>query len=593
MDADTQATESVAETVESGKQTEVAGVGEGCSVCGAGPEPILLACAHTLCRTHLPTMPSPTAPFTCPVCATRTTELRTDELALFLLKTRNAKPLSHQCGNCEEADATVFCATCQTYLCSACLAVTHKAKIFASHKVQDVNSASGVQSLCNVHQREYELYCTMHSQLLCVSCFLNDKHNEHHTSCLPLNDAQAAVMKELKESTEQLQSKEGKASQCLTLLETLLAESKASHFTLTEEVNQVSQRIIDAVTQCQASLLSALDAQLKQKVQSFTEHFGTLQQWLPDLQAVSSLAGMVHAINDQNDLLRVYASMRLRIARVIEPPCSLLPTLNTKFECSVVQSLMAAISNSEQLESIHEADHHLLGDDDELFTDSQTKDLELFCNRIKESLDDLTMKCQELVCDLTKRKCHPHQTKPANLVLEVSEVVKVIRDRKQEFIRVQNEEDRLRYQTGSLDAKHRREFDERFARLCALQSDFESLQQFTENLESFAGEMVSIAIRLGQRPQSAVQDTAVKTILTAISNLQPNHARRVSELQKVDNSLSRHQQVQFTLGNLMDPQQLATALRERRNTLKSGGGLSKLGISRLATDSELDIDVRH
>eukprot|EP00042_Codosiga_hollandica_P043239 m.407352 g.407352 ORF g.407352 m.407352 type:complete len:54 (+) comp56505_c0_seq21:3571-3732(+) len=38
---------------------------------------------------------------------------------------------------------------------------------------------------------------------------------------------------------------------------------------------------------------------------------------------------------------------------------------------------------------------------------------------------------------------------------------------------------------------------------------------------------------------------------------------RVSELQKVDNSLSRHQQVQFTLGNLMDPQQLATALRVR------------------------------
>ena len=82
--------------------------------------------------------------------------------------------------------------------------------------------------------------------------------------------------------------------------------------------------------------------------------------------------------------------------------------------------------------------------------------------------------------------------------------------------------------------------------LSALLTELESLLSYAQNLECYANQIVSTSMRLGQRPQvcqnialisyiapinglqqqSVVKDSAAKTILKAITEMQPDHSQR-------------------------------------------------------------------
>ncbi len=57
-------------------------------------------------------------------------------ICVYSRQLRRFPPLPH-----DQAESAVLCSTCESYLCAPCQTATHKAKVFASHKIVDVASS--------------------------------------------------------------------------------------------------------------------------------------------------------------------------------------------------------------------------------------------------------------------------------------------------------------------------------------------------------------------------------------------------------------------------------------------------------------------
>lgn len=76
-----------------------------------------------------------------------------------------------RCANCEEAEATLFCNTCDGPLCDACKELTHRGKFFAKHEVVSISltAQSTVDGVCPKHDKPYQLWHKDHRSLMYVA----------------------------------------------------------------------------------------------------------------------------------------------------------------------------------------------------------------------------------------------------------------------------------------------------------------------------------------------------------------------------------------------------------------------------------------
>ena len=97
-------------------------------------------------------------------------------------------------------------------MCENCRKDTHRAKMFSAHVFEPIEARFTANITCCMlsngwrdnnslamlffaakHTRPLEIFCTRHCELLCITCFLASEHNQHHSECLQLDDAEARV----------------------------------------------------------------------------------------------------------------------------------------------------------------------------------------------------------------------------------------------------------------------------------------------------------------------------------------------------------------------------------------------------------------
>ncbi|VDM77183.1 unnamed protein product [Strongylus vulgaris] len=126
--------------------------------------PRILPCLHSVCANCSPCCSSSANSSGSP-----------DPLAEFLIET--AHETTEMCANCEQTKQPMyFCETCQQALCHECKAITHQARMFASHRIVIAEESARVRGrlACAQHSEPYILYCTDRKCLACIQCF-NDR----------------------------------------------------------------------------------------------------------------------------------------------------------------------------------------------------------------------------------------------------------------------------------------------------------------------------------------------------------------------------------------------------------------------------------
>lgn len=246
--------------------------------------------------------------------------------------------------------------------------------------------------------------------------------------------------------------------------------------------------------------------------------------------------------------LKVYPQLHERLPLVSS--FSLTPEDNVNYQCAMYHLFREAIDDVLGVKESHddivihesrsnEEHSHEVQLVKEMREDLPEKTLLDIAHQLLQDLQQrhqqLLLRAQEIMCDISRRKCHPRLEQPSQLVQDVHEMASELAKAKEDLIQRQNIEDQAAYQRHETNSsKSRKEIDMIVVSLSALQSDTEALQQFSNRLETYATNIVGIAVRLGFRPRSAVQDSNVNTILRHISLMQPDHERRLLAIDAVE-----------------------------------------------------------
>ncbi|KAL8601424.1 hypothetical protein ACOMHN_042428 [Nucella lapillus] len=170
-----------------------------CLVCHDGfTEPKLLPCTHLVCRKCVVSWLEKGGDQNgCPLCrapivpdsakaqgdfASQVDALPTDFATAAVIESEKTLNSGHVC-SCD-AEASVFCLQCAIKLCDACAKTHAKLPATRDHVTKKLSDLSAEQLAlhhrvpCVNHQeKQAELYCSNHEQVICVLCF-SSTHNK-------------------------------------------------------------------------------------------------------------------------------------------------------------------------------------------------------------------------------------------------------------------------------------------------------------------------------------------------------------------------------------------------------------------------------
>ena len=196
--------------------------------------PKLLPCLHLACRDCLlKWLTTKGHKAGCPLCrepilpathsghgdlATWVDELITDTTVMAQVEVQTILQRPHTCKVCpNNQTATSYCFECRSKLCATCINYHKNLPALQGHHVAELSTltakqmAASYQSMCKHHpDRQVELYCSAHNQLICIMCFATN-----HSSCgnaMSVADAAKEKRRELSQQAERLRKKEAEVA---------------------------------------------------------------------------------------------------------------------------------------------------------------------------------------------------------------------------------------------------------------------------------------------------------------------------------------------------------------------------------------------
>ncbi|KAL8601412.1 hypothetical protein ACOMHN_042416 [Nucella lapillus] len=172
-----------------------------CPVCHDGfTEPKLLPCTHLVCRKCVVSWLEKGGDQNgCPLCrapivpdsakaqgdfASQVDALPTDFATAAVIESAKMLNSGHVCSCCDDVEASVFCLQCAVKLCDACAKPHVKLPSSRDHVTKKLSDLSAKQLALHHHvpcinhqEKQAELYCSNHEQVICVLCF-SSTHNK-------------------------------------------------------------------------------------------------------------------------------------------------------------------------------------------------------------------------------------------------------------------------------------------------------------------------------------------------------------------------------------------------------------------------------
>ena len=172
------------------------------------------------------------------------------------------------CGTCDENNkAEAYCEDCSSGICSNCVGMHKRVKVFKSHKVVSLHSAQPHSSTdlpipCTIHPSEaIKYYCISCSTLACSDCILD--HKEH--DCRHLDKAQEDERAELQSVLDEVEKTIPSIVGAIERISDVIKYTCANGEKATEEVNEAFKRINAAIEKRRLEILEEVKTSVAAK----------------------------------------------------------------------------------------------------------------------------------------------------------------------------------------------------------------------------------------------------------------------------------------------------------------------------------------
>ena len=172
------------------------------------------------------------------------------------------------CGTCDENNkAEAYCEDCSSGICSNCVGVHKRVKVFKSHKVVSLHSAqphssTGLPIPCTIHPSEaIKYYCISCSTLACSDCILD--HKEH--DCRHLDKAQENERAELQSILDEVEKTIPSIVGAIERISDVIKYTCANGEKATEEVNEAFRQINAAIEKRRLEILEEVKTSIATK----------------------------------------------------------------------------------------------------------------------------------------------------------------------------------------------------------------------------------------------------------------------------------------------------------------------------------------
>ncbi|CAH1266036.1 MID1 [Branchiostoma lanceolatum] len=316
-----------------------------CPVClDLYEQPVLLPCAHSLCKRCAGEVFASRKPSAQPVgqamapkheCPSCRHEFQLPEIGVDGLrknttlqnivdryresKNNSAAPKAVPCEMCDKEppnDALKTCLVCDTSYCEACLSTYHPMKAgLARHTLVEASAATPKALMCTEHvQEKVNMYCETDECLVCSLCKLVGKHKDHEVAAISDTFQQkkksiGGRVAGLIQQNAEVECFVGKVQETMTKAERNCADIKG-------RVEAFAQSLAIAIMKRKDVLQSMVDVEKDQKLRTLGQQLG---QWANTGTGISAAITEAEALLNEEDpitFLRAFKPVEDRIAAI-------------------------------------------------------------------------------------------------------------------------------------------------------------------------------------------------------------------------------------------------------------------------------------
>ncbi|KAL1436511.1 hypothetical protein MTO96_049611 [Rhipicephalus appendiculatus] len=283
--------------------------------------PRILKCGHTCCEACIRSRASASHVCECPVCKDQQSFPDCSSIQALLLdsyvlgvgsacsrqqqmpvpvKRRRAtgKGPTVICDECGSRPAACRCDTCPSNFCKLCFDQLHRmAKTMRKHQPRSLNAASVAveSSLCDVHKRLREFFCTIDGQLICTFCVVMGEHKHHEVVSAMEQNKQSLL--ELKPALDQAMRPYNGMKKTVKKLEAICRSSDSQYNQLVQDIQSEFQHLHSLLQLRSNQLLTDLKKVNDQHMQGMQEQLKQLRSKVAEFKALQKEVTSAMATN--------------------------------------------------------------------------------------------------------------------------------------------------------------------------------------------------------------------------------------------------------------------------------------------------------
>ncbi|KAL3068092.1 hypothetical protein niasHT_038082 [Heterodera trifolii] len=234
--------------------------------------PVRLPCQHYFCRLCIADEKC------CVICGhpIGCSELVEDKVLNYVLE--SSSEVTETCANCDQISQPMFfCDTCHQPLCSGCRETTHKAKIFSTHHIFELDERGRLRSrpICPQHNEPFILFCLDSKSLMCIECF-NSSSLERRGHFVNIDLAHKICCDKLEKNALNLRIFQEELREQIELRKRLMDELSKNSENLREEIDQKCDVIIDRLNELRRHLLDRVVEEKAEKQRKLSAQLNKL-----------------------------------------------------------------------------------------------------------------------------------------------------------------------------------------------------------------------------------------------------------------------------------------------------------------------------
>ncbi|XP_062592827.1 E3 ubiquitin-protein ligase TRIM71-like [Saccostrea cucullata] len=218
----------------------------------------------------------------------------------------------YTCGMCDEDfkdPVDNFCADCQKYLCTLCLAEHKTTSVLSNHVVFSVSTmlTEKEKSLCSIHSKEpISYHCETCNMGICVKCIMGE-HKDHDVMD---NDYSCNVKRiELRNCMSQLRSQLSLLNEVMFDLANTEGHVKSQHEQTKLQIRKHSHKVINYVYHEQSRLLNETDKDYQVKYDFLSQRRETCRMYINQFTKLQSRLESLLRVQDINTISEHFKSI--------------------------------------------------------------------------------------------------------------------------------------------------------------------------------------------------------------------------------------------------------------------------------------------